>query len=77
MLKAGKKTASKHADAMLKREPYIPTAWGGSNSEGQWRDEFAAGGLPLNPPVITEVEVGIDRVYGFHDSFGKTGLSID
>ena len=42
----------------------VPTCVGGSKSEGQWRDEFALGGLPVMAPSISDVEVGIDRVYG-------------
>jgi hypothetical protein len=44
----------------------VPICVGGSKSEGQWRDEFRAGGLPVRAPEITDVEVGIDRVYGAH-----------
>lgn len=61
---AGGRTAVQHAAAMLRGEPRIPTAYGGAKSEGQWRDEFASGGLPLHAPDISDVEVGIDRVYG-------------
>ena len=60
---AGGKTANGHARDLLKGEPMTPTAVGGSKSEGQWRDEFAAAGLGVYPPVVTEVEVGIDRQY--------------
>lgn len=65
--KAGSRTAKDHAVALLKGEPGIPTCVGGSKSEGQWRDEFRAGGLPVKPPTISDVEVGIDRVYGVHN----------
>lgn len=60
---AGGRTAKEHATALLKGEPRIPYAIGGSKSEGQWRDEFAAGGLPVGPPVVSDVEVGINRFY--------------
>ena len=60
---AGGRTAKEHAAALLAGEPRIPTAVGGSKSEGQWRHEFAEGGLPINPPVVHDVEVGINRVY--------------
>jgi hypothetical protein len=43
---------------------------GGSKSEGQWRDEFSTAGLPIVEPLISEVEVGIDRVYGVHKTNG-------
>lgn len=62
----GKRTAQQHADAILKDQPRPLLAAGGSKSEGQWRDEFLAAGLALQEPEITSVELGIDRVYGFH-----------
>lgn len=62
--RAGGRTAREHVQALLKGEPRMPLCVGGSKSEGQWRDEFAAAGLPVLAPEITEVEVGIDRVYG-------------
>ncbi len=64
--KAGGRTARDHAQSILKGEFGIPFCVGGSKSEGQWRREFGAGGLPVRPPVVTDVEVGIDRVYGAH-----------
>lgn len=60
----GGKTAKQHAESILLNEPRMPTAFGGSKSEGQWRQEFASGGLGINPPPISDVEVGINRVYG-------------
>lgn len=62
----GKRTAQQHTDAILVGEPRPLLAAGGSKSEGQWRDEFLAAGLALQEPEITSVELGIDRVYGFH-----------
>ncbi len=59
---AGDLTAKEHATALLKDEPMIPFCIGGSKSEGQWRKEFRAGGLPVNGPDVKEVDVGIDRV---------------
>lgn len=64
--KAGGRTAKDHAKALLSGEPMIPTCVGGSKSEGQWRNEFRSGGLPVQEPPISDVEVGIDRVYGAH-----------
>lgn len=64
--KAGGKTGEEHARALLMGEPGIPFAVGGSKSEGNWRLEFRAGGLPVREPDITDVEVGITRVYGMH-----------
>jgi hypothetical protein len=64
--RAGGRTAKEHVAALRNGEPRIPTCVGGSRSEGQWRDEFCAAGLPVQEPAVTEVEVGIDRVYGAH-----------
>jgi hypothetical protein len=64
--KAGGRTAQDHVVKMLESEPGIPFAVGGAASEGQWRWEFTQGGLPINKPSISEVEVGIDKVYGAH-----------
>lgn len=64
--KAGGRTAAEHAVELLRGEPGIPVCVGGSKSEGQWRREFAAGGLPVKEPATKDVEVGIDRVYGCH-----------
>lgn len=63
---AGGRTAAEHAKELLRGEPSIPICVGGSKSEGQWRDEFRAGGLPVLGPDISDVEVGILRVYGAH-----------
>lgn len=62
---AGGRTAKQHAEEFRKGEPGLPAvACGGSASEQQWRDEFAAGGYPVREPPIKDVEVGIDRVVG-------------
>lgn len=63
---AGGKTAKAHAEDILAGEPMIPFCIGGSQSEGQWRREFRMGGLPVNEPDISEVALGINRVYGAH-----------
>lgn len=63
---AGGQTAEGHARALLGGEPMVPECVGGSKSEGQWRLEFRSGGLPVRDPILTDVEVGINRVYGFH-----------
>jgi hypothetical protein len=60
----GHLTAKDHVKALLEGEPY-PTAVGGSSSEGQWRDEFAAAGLAVMAPPVTDVEVGISRQHSF------------
>jgi len=64
--KAGGRTAKEHATKLVEGEPMMPTCVGGSHSEGQWRDEFRAGGLPVREPDVRDVEIGIDRVYGAH-----------
>jgi hypothetical protein len=61
---AGGRTARQHAEAIKANEPRLPVAVGGAASEEQWRQEFAAGGMPIYPPPITDVEVGILRFYG-------------
>lgn len=61
---AGGRTTAQHAVALRSREPRLPKATGGSKSEKQWRLEFARAGLPVAEPPISEVEVGINRVYG-------------
>lgn len=61
---AGGKTAAGHAESLKAGEPMLPITVGGSKSEGQWRDEFRAGGLPVREPDVSEVDVGISRVYG-------------
>lgn len=63
---AGGRTAKDHAGALLAGEPMVPQCVGGSKSEGQWRQEFRAGGLPVMEPAVIDVEVGIQRVYGTH-----------
>jgi len=64
--KAGSRAIEVHAKAIKHGEPMVPTAVGGSKSEGQWRIQFASAGLPVASPVINEVEVGIGLVYGMH-----------
>ena len=68
---AGNRTAKEHVEAMaaptsgLPPEPGNPyRCVGGSKSEQQWRDEFAAAGLAIEAPDQPDVEVGITRVYG-------------
>jgi len=61
----GGRTAREHAQQFQAGEPGLPAAAvGGSKSEGQWRNEFRQAGYPIREPDVTEVEVGIDRVYG-------------
>lgn len=65
--KNGGLTAKGHALKIQSNQP-MQQAFGGSKSEGQWRLEFGAGGLPVSPPPISSVELGIDRVYGAFQS---------
>lgn len=73
--KAGGRSAAEHCYHLLQGEARIPYAVGGSKSEGQWRTEFRSGGvvngqqvpgIPIMSPTFSDVEVGIDRVYGAH-----------
>lgn len=71
--KAGGRTAAQHAQVLRSKvgsgqeaEPMPSLICGGSPSEGQWRDEFRAAGLPVEGPDIADVEVGIQRVYRLH-----------
>ncbi len=76
---AGGRTAKEHVEELLRSEPPIldaegkptkrirkPITFGGSKSEGQWRQEFSAAGLRVHEPEFSDVELGIGRVYGLH-----------
>lgn len=65
---AGGRTAKEHVQHLLEGEPGVPVCFGGAGSEGQWRGEFRAAGLPVREPDVKAVEVGIDRVYSGHKS---------
>lgn len=60
----GGRTGKEHGEQLLRGEPNVPICVGGSKSEGQWRREFRMGGLPIKEPAVSEVEIGINRVYG-------------
>ncbi len=60
---AGNKTAKQHTTEMLSGWRGVPVAYGGAPSESNWRSEFGAAGLPINKPLVKDVEVGINRVY--------------
>lgn len=60
---AGEATAAGHAAALMEGEPGEAEAFGGAPGEQQWRDEFRAAGLHVRRPVVSDVEVGINRVY--------------
>ena len=64
--KEGRRSAAEHAAALIQGEVGIPFCVGGSKSEGQWRIEFAQGGLPVLPPDVNSVDVQINRVYAQH-----------
>ncbi len=64
--KAGGRSAREHAAALLAGEAVAPFCVGGSKSEGQWRTEFRRAGLTVAEPIVSDVEVGIDRVRGCH-----------
>jgi hypothetical protein len=58
----GGRTAKRHATDL---SAWNCSLWfGGAKSEGQWRDEFRAAGLPVQEPKVSDVWLGINRVYG-------------
>ena len=59
----GNRTAADHKEKIMSGEPSTVRAVGGAPSEDQWRDEFRAAGLNIQRPPVSDVEVGIDRVY--------------
>lgn len=61
---AGDMTTEEHARALCSGEPKFALACGGSWSEDQWRREFKRAGIDVKRPDISDVNVGIDRVYG-------------
>jgi len=90
----GDKATKKHAaEALDWAKRYNVVAWmGGSASETQSRMDWQAEGVPVLPPIINDVEVGIDRVYekfatktirvfkslrGMRDELGTYGREID
>jgi hypothetical protein len=62
-----KRTAARHVQEIQDGEPDL-TAVGGAPSEDQWRMEFKSAGLVVKKPPISDVEVGIDRVYAAHNA---------
>lgn len=58
----GGRTAKEHAADLRAWRCWV---WrGGAKSEEQWRDEFRAVGLPVDEPAVSDVWLGINRVYG-------------
>jgi len=63
--KQGNRTAKQHIHEFLKNEIPVKFAVGGSKSEDNWRQEYTdALGCAMQEPPISDVEVGINRVYG-------------
>lgn len=62
----GGKTTAEHAAAFLGRAAgeNVDVVFGGAPGEQQQRWDWAAGGVPVQRPMIGEVELGIDRVIG-------------
>lgn len=59
----GGKTAAGHVAELMKGEPRAPISYGGAGSEDSFRAEYNAAGLRVNKPPISDVEVGITRVW--------------
>ena len=58
----GGRTSQRHAKDL---SAWNCSLWfGGAKSEAQWRNEFRAAGLPVREPKVSDVWVGINRVYG-------------
>jgi len=64
---AGGRSIVQHAMELQRVVSGGPQRWiGGAAPEDQWRIEFRDAGIPVMPPPIGDVEVGIARVYGYH-----------
>jgi len=65
---AGDRSAVEHAEVWkeLSAGENIIKRTGGSQNEDGWRQSFSYVGWPITKPVVKNVEVGIDRVYGLH-----------
>ena len=64
---AGGQSIAQHAEAFKRIVGDRPFFWiGGAAPEDQWRTEFQQAGIPVMPPPIRDVDVGIQRVYGYH-----------
>jgi len=61
---SGNKLAQQHVADILRNEMRPHRVFGGAKSEQQWRDEFGAASLPVDEPPVSDIEVGINRVYG-------------
>jgi Terminase small subunit len=75
--KAGERSAAEHIYHLMKGEPRIPYCVGGSKSEGQWRTEFAKGGVVSGKqvhglPIRFNAEEFAQRVQGESRRSGRT-----
>jgi len=61
-----KRAISDHVRAITAGEPPGLIAVGGAPGEGQWRREMRRAGLPVRRPSVSDVEIGIGRVYAAH-----------
>ena len=82
--RAGNLSAFEHASKWkdLSKNENIVRRVGGARAEQGWRDAFTAAGWPIMEPSEYEVEVGINRVYGWHRLnklmvFDDVGLYLD
>lgn len=81
---AGGLTAKGHSQewAKLSTDEDVIMWVGGSKSEDQWRREFRNAGIHIRQPSVSDVEVGINRVYGYHKRnqlyvFDDLGIYLD
>lgn len=56
-------SVSEPAREMLRGEPRVPFAVGGTWSEDEWRNQYSSVGLPMVRPPFRDVEKGIECVY--------------
>lgn len=61
---AGSRNAGEHVRALREIEPNLSLVVGGAASENDWRQAYLWEGMPIYAPAVTDVEVGIDGVYG-------------
>ena len=54
----------------LSKGERIDTRYGGSSTEDGWRGDFTQAGWRIDKPLITSVEAGIQKVYGY-EKLGK------
>lgn len=60
---AGDKSIFQHSVDIREGERRIDRACGGAQNEKQWRTEFSRTGIWVEEPPITDVDLGISRVY--------------